>query len=504
MNPTALPVPSLAQLRSLTLEYRLSSSLPAVNRGVPWDGVNYHGPSSVENISTAQSEYFWVLYGGLPDGVSYAQTSPAVVKGSDDQAWATAQGYPTPPIGATWREVSRSGTLGPSNYLEITPIGWYMQVLLWLGDVATAEKLYQFAQWMSVQASFFGVTMRLVRMVAFAQGGVWVPSGNTVLLRNQALVAWGVYRLFQVTGNTAYRQFARELMGPIALAINNVDARITAGEIAPFMEGALYHAYAWLGDSEPDGRPRYTLTWNRWTIEHLLGVVYMLYQAQQVEGGTTTLYDPEGTPYTVNGLLTKLGKWVSQFFDRGWIMRRGNTRAPYMPYQFIIQQAWFNAPEYHKGVNFDWTEESGTRFGDTWWVGDLELWGILGMLRLKRLGFTSAPVERFLWDWLRLSGPRPYLWHDRYQFDGKPLAHDQSAPPVFSALYGLGLLEGYQPARPPLRYTVSTSYGNVSIYPEYANTVTAVYDTAGRVLEVRTGGFSIRPPSSGILILEEL
>lgn len=502
MNPSALTPPSVSQLRSLTLEYRQISQDAAVNRGVPWDGVDYFGPSSVENISTAQSEYFWMLSGGIPDGISYAQSSPAVVKNTNDQNWATAQSYPAPPIGAVWRGVNRNGTLGVGNYLEITPVGWYIHVLLQLGDVATAQKLAQFASWMSVRASFYGIPIRLVRGVATVVNGAWVPKGDTILLRNQAIVAWGLYRLYTATNNTSYLQFARELMQPIALAINNMEARIASGEVASFMRGALYHAYVYMGVNEPDGRPRYALTWNRWTMEHLLGVVYMLHLARQIEGGSTTFYDPEGTPYTIDGLLTKVGWWVDAFFTRGWIMRRHNPRAPYLPYQFVIQQAWYNAPEYHKGVNFDWTEESGTLFGDTWWVGDLELWGILGMLRLKALGFTASPVERFLWDWLRLPGPRPYMWYDRYQFLGKPLAHDLSSPPTFSALYGLGLLEGYSPVRPPMTFQVAVSGGQIVINPEGGGTW-VVMTADGNVVGTYTGRASIIPTSS-VLIVEEI
>lgn len=502
MNQVALPPPSVSQLRSLTLEYRIVSGNAVINRGIPWDGVNYFGPSSIENISTAQSEYFWAVSGGIPDNVSYAQSSPAVVKSTNDQAWATSQGYPSPPIGAVWRGVGSDGLLGAGNYLEITPVGWYMNVLLRLGDIATAEKLYQFAKWMSIQASFYGTTIRLIRGIATVVGGVWTPRGDTVLLRNQALVAWGMYRLYQATGNATYLTFARELLGPIALALNNVNSRITSNEIASFMEGALYHSYYYTGANEVDGRPRYAFTWNRWTIEHLLGVVYMLEQARITEGGATTLTDPQGTPYTINGLLTKLGRWVDRFFERGWIMRRHNPRAPYMPYQFILQQAGYNSPEYHKGVNFDWTEESGTTFGDTWWVGDLELWGILGMLRLKKLGFTASPVERFLWDWLRLPGPRPYMWHDRYQFLGKPLAHDQSAPPVFSALYGLALIEGYQPTPPPGVFQVTLSGGQVIITPESGGQW-VVKTTDGRVLGTYSGQATITPIGS-VLLVEEI
>ncbi len=496
MNPVAHPVPTVAHLRSLTLSRRIRDSHPNVNGGVPWDWVGFFGEASVENISTAQSEYFWLKTGGIPGSVSFSQTSPSVVKSASDVSWFTSNGYPEPPLGAVLRGVNRDGTPGDGNYLEITPVGWYMNVLLEIGDVNTARKLYQFARWMSIDASFYGTPIKLVAGIAQARDGQWKKNQWTVLLRNQALVAWGVYRLYQRTQDREHLSFARDLLGAVALAINNVSKRIANGELPNFVDGALYHAYTWSGEGNS-----YRLTWNRWTIEHLLGVSYLLEAAREVEGGTTTLVDPEGTSYTINSLLQRVGRWVDQYFVRPWIMRRGNPKAPYLPYQFLIQQASHNAPEYYKGVNFDWTEESGTTFGDTWWVGDLELWGIIGMLRMKRLGFVSSPVERFLWDWLRLPGPEPYTWYDRYQFDGRPLAHDRSSPIVFSSLYGLALLEGFQPSPPPPRYSVSLDHvaGVVRVKPEWNHEV-VVRDGSGSLVGVYTGEFSL-PMSRGFVYL---
>lgn len=503
MNAEPLPIPSTTVLRNISLSKRKSSGPSSVVGGVPWDWTNYFGPSSIENVSTAQSEYFWLKTGGIPGGSSFCQTSPSVVKSADDVAWFTSRGYPAPPMGAVLRGVDPDGNIGSDNYLEITPVGWYINIALELGDVSTATKLFEFAQWMTFDASLYGYPVKLVAGIAKPEGGEWVKKTDRVLLRNQALVAWGAYKLFQRTADSSYRNYAKSLLDAIALAINNIDARISREELPPFMEGALYHSYTSLGTSDGVG-PKYAFTRDRWTIEHLLGVVFLLEVAREVEGANTPLVDPEGTSYTIESLLQKVGKWVDTFFQKRWVMRRGNPRAPYMPYQFVIQQASYNADEYYKGVNFDWTKEGGITFGDTWWVGDLELWGIIGMLRLKKLGYVNGPVERFLWDWLRLPGPDNYTWYNRYQLNGEPLEHDKSSPIVFTALYGLALLEGYRPLQPPPKFSARVQGSSVTITPEYPEEKYAVRDSQGQLLGVYVGEATITPQRRAILYIEEL
>ena len=465
MGPTPSPVPSISTLRNTILSNVLNnpSFHPSVMNGWARDVSNLSGPAPMENISTAQIESFLVRTGGIPWGTSLSQRSPAVVKTSSDQAFYTSQGYPAPPLGSVLRGVNRDGTLGTDNFLETSPAVWYIDVLLRLGDTTKAQILADWLRSTLFQASYFGSPAVLSYAAYRPQSGSWVPIGDTILLRDLALNGWAFYRMYRATENSAYLDAGRSMLKAVALAINNVQARIGRNEIAPEASGLIYQAYYSLGTNTPGVGPNYALTWNRFTIESLLGFAFLMEEAKQVEGENTPLYDPGGTEYTIGTLLNRVGQAIDRYPTMNWVMRDVVSSAPYVPFQFVLQQASARYKEYLIGVNFDWTEESGTRFGPTWWVGDLELWGIVGMLALKRMGYVSSPVESYLWDWLRMDMYQPYIWHYRYDINGEALLHERLAPIAFTALYGLALLQGYSPTPPPSPYRIASSENQYSI-----------------------------------------
>ena len=466
MRPQPSPVPSVSTLRSTILSNVLNdpSYHSSVINGWSWDVSNFFGPSAMENISTAQIESFLLRSGGIPWGTSLAQRSPAVVKDANDQEFYTSQGYPAPPIGATIRGVNRDGTLGTGNYIETHPAVWYIDVLLRLGDTETATKLAEWLRSTLFQASFYGTPITLSYAVYHAQSGSWVPRDDTILLRNLAINGWAFYRMYRATELEVYRDAGRAMMNSVALALNNVEARISRNEIAPEASGLIYQAYYSLGTETSGVGPNYALTWNRFTIESLLGFSLLMEEAKDIEGEETPFYDPEGTEYTIGLLLDRVGRAIDRYPEMNWRMRDVVPSAPYMPFQFVFQQAYARFSEYLVGVNFDWTGESGTTFGsNTWWVGDLELWGIVGMLALKRMGYVSSDVESYLWDWLRLEMYQPYVWYDRYNINGEALLHDRSVPITFTALYGLALLQGYSPVRPPAPYRITMDEHRYSV-----------------------------------------
>lgn len=462
MRATPSPIPSINTLRSTVLSNALNnpSYHSSVINGWPRDVANFFGPSAMENISTAQIEHFLVRTGGIPWGTSLSQRSPAVVKNVDDQSFYTSQGYPAPPLGSTIRGINRDGTLGTDNYLETTPAAWYIDVLLRLGDSTRAQIIADWLRSTLFQASFYGSPVTLSYAVYKPQSGSWVPSGDTILIRNLALNGWAFYRMFRETSNNVYRDAGRAMLNSVALAINNVQARIGRNEIAPEASGLIYQAYYSLGTNTPGVGPNYAFTLNRFTIESLLGFALLMEEAKEVEGENTPLYDPEGTEYTIGSLLNLVGQAIDRYPTMNWIMRDVVPSAPYMPFQFVFQQAFYRHRDYLMGCNFDWTDESGTRFGPTWWVGDLELWGIVGMLSLKRMGYVSSQVEAYLWDWLRLDMHQPYIWYDRYNINGESLLHDRSSPITFTALYGIALLQGYSPSTPPPPYRITQDTDN--------------------------------------------
>lgn len=457
LRPNAEPVPSLSTLANILFSKRVSSQNPDVDGGYAWDA-NGGAQASIENLTTAEIEHFFVVNdntSALGTPALFARRSRSVVKDPNDPFYANS-GYPNPPMGGIFRGINQDGTLGIGNYLEITPAYFIIKNALSVSDVDLARKVVQFIDWMTFDTNFFGTQIKLVAGVARLENGSWQKKTDTVLIRNMAWAVAAYYELFSSTYEEDFRTKGRNLLKSVVQILNTNRNRVNLGEIPPFMAWAIPHAYV----SYQNG---HTVTWNRWTIEHLSGVVTAIEKAMSVEGRTYQIQDWQGNQVTLEQVAAGLGSWVDTFFEYPLIMRDHNANAPYLPYQFIFNQAWYPSPKYFVGVNLDWTEESGSVYSQSgWWVGDLELWGIWGMLKLKRMGFTQSPVERFLWDWLRLP-PGGYLWHDRYNFFGDTLDHDLSVSTAFTALYGLCLKEGYNPQPPPPRVAYSVQGGGVMI-----------------------------------------
>jgi hypothetical protein len=102
------------------------------------------------------------------------------------------------------------------------------------------------------------------------------------------------------------------------------------------------------------------------------------------------------------------------------------------------------------------------------------------------MGYVSSPVEAYLWDWLRLDMYQPYIWHDRYNINGEALLHDRSTPITFTALYGLGLLQGYSPTPPPSPYRITSSENQYSITIPGARKL-FLLDKNGNVIDSSSG-----------------
>lgn len=473
------PVPTHSNLVNLLMARRRSTENPDTDRGWVWNA-NPGPEDPIETLTTSEIEYYLLLDGRrnlLGSNPLFARRSRVVVKNPNDTFYSSA-GYPNPPMGGIFRGIGQDGALGAGNFLEITPAYFIVKNALSVSDNDLAEKVTSFVEWMTFDANFYGSTIKLVAGVARYEQGAWRRRDDTVLIRNMANAALCHYEMFTSNYNEAHRTKARELLKTIALVMNVNKRRANDGEIPSWMAGAIPHAFVKL----PNGN--YALTWTRWTIEHLAMIALLLEKAISVEGQNYQVQDWQGNTISLSQMGSLLGSWVDAFFDKPLLMRDTNPHAAYLPYQFVLNHAGHSDPRSFVGVNFDWTEESGSAYSQsTWWVGDLELWGIWGMLKLKKLGFTQEKVETFLWDWLRLP-PGGYLWHDRYDFFCNPLPHDPSVAIAFTALYGICLKEGYNPVAPPPR----TSYrvfdgGTIEVTTDKKSIIPVVRLPNGNVLE---------------------
>jgi hypothetical protein len=504
MRSSPLPVPSIATLRNILLSNYFSG--PSVHSSVEKGWPNsLLMPTVMENYHTALIESFLLRTGGIPWGTSLSQRSPAVVKNSGDQAFYTSQEYPAPPLGATVRAVVRDGTLGSYGLLETRSAAWYIDVLIRLGDIGTATILANWLKSTIFTASFYGsYQVSLSYSVYRPRSGYWVPIRDIIPLRDLALNGWALYRMYRATQNRTYLDSGRSMLNAVALAINDVQYRISINTLPSEASGLIYRDYYLLetgssggggggsgppyfppyfgpnyptddypvippydppydddgGDNGYNGNdsnevPIYGLTRNVFSIDSLLGFSLLMEEAKDVEGENTPLYDPAGRSYTIGSLLRLVGQAIDRYSTMNWIMRNFIPSAPYLPFQFVYQQAEANYRDYLVGVNYDPSGKSGTFYGLTWWSVGTGLLGVFGILSLKRMGYVSSSVQSYLWDWLRLDMHEPYLWYDRYNINGDPLLHERFVPLYLTALYGMALLQGFSPTPPPPPYRIT-------------------------------------------------
>ena len=419
---------SQAEVLNILEGYRQTNGPEDTLNMYPWDII--HQEATLECITTAQIEYYKKTVHGQ-NFTPYWQTSRVFVKDPGDSFYAS-QGCPNPPLGGVFRGIQKNGSLGAHNFLEVPPVFFLVDMALRVGDVANAQKALSFLDWMTVEGSFYGSPIKVIAGIARYENGQWVRKYDTVILRNVAGAAWANFRYANAMGDVARAQKGREFLNVLAMALNNVHRRAQIGDLAPILDGALYaHLWNYSGNN-------FAFVWNRFSIEGNWMLWMALEEASKWYGWETVLTDAEGTSFTLKELVQRLGAFYDRIFLSGkGIMKHRNPRAPYLPYQFFMEQAWYHDDRMVVGVNFDWTGESGTQYGDTWWVGDLELWGLIGLAYLAQNGYMGFNISPFVYQFEQLAVGGQPIWHDRYSFLGETLVHDPSVSITFTALYGI-------------------------------------------------------------------
>jgi hypothetical protein len=450
------------QLVSALNAHRVSSNNPDVNNLYPWDIASPE--AGLEAITTAQIEYFRrnVLGESLEP---FWRTSRIFVKNPSDSFYAN-NGYPNPPMGAVFRTINRDGTLGSGNFVEIMPAFFIVDAAIRLNDLSAAEKALSFLDFMTVSGQFYGTPIKVMAGIARYQNGNWVKVYDTVIMRSIFGAVWAYFRYANHTGSIAHATKGREFLNVMALAINNSAYRATTGDLAPILEGAPYAHMTSYGNNFP-------FVWNRFTIEGNWLLWLAISEAANWYDWDTELRDAKGTPFTLRELAEKVGAFFDRILVSGkGIMKHRNPKSLYLPYQFFIEQAWYHDDRSVVGANFDWTGESGTTFGDTYWVGDLELWGLIGLAHLEAYNYLNFDLRPFLYQFTQLAVNNGPYWHDRYDFFGKPIPHDESISITFTALYGiLANLVGSEVMYPPNLRLISVRKEPVAGTSRYTYTI---------------------------------
>lgn len=416
---------SLDNLKNTVLQYKSNSATTL--HLYPWDAAD--PTASYETLTSAEIAYFMHLHWG--EVYPYWE-SVAFVKNPADPYYSN-NGYPNPPMGGTFRTVARDGSLGTGNFLEIMPAIFTAVLASKAGNQDIASKALSFIDFMTVESSFYGSPLTVVAGIARYNNGSWQKHYDTVFPRVVAGAAWAYFTYAEAFNAPEQAAKGEKLLKTVALIQNNIRARTQRGELPSLLRGLSYGHIVSTGNG-------HAFTWNRFSIESIWFMVEALIAASRWYGIDAVLYDAEGTAYNPKYLLAEMARGWDNWLNSGrGIMKDRNPYSLYLPYQFIYQQAWLNHPNAIVGVNFDWTEESGTLFGDTWWVGDLELWGLIGLAILKTLYPTwfKFDLTQFVWEWEDLSVNNTPLWHDRYDFYGNPLPHDHSISTAFTGLYGI-------------------------------------------------------------------
>ncbi|ABU96934.1 hypothetical protein [Thermus phage P23-45] len=481
------------QLLSALDAHRINSSNPDTDGLYPWD-IAWE-QASLEAITTAQIEHFRSVFAGQ-SFTPFWVNSRIFVKDPNDTFYAD-NGYPNPPLGAVFRTMQRDGTLGTGNFIEVMPAFFIVDAAIRRNDLTNAERALSFLDFMTVNASFYGSPIKVMAGIAKYENGSWVKKTDTIIMRNIFGAAWAFFRYANRTGSALHAEKGAGFLKTLALAVNNTVARVRRQELAPILEGALYAHMTDYGGNFP-------FVWNRFTIEGNWLFWMALSEAANWYGWDTELVDAEGTPFTLRYLAQKVGSFFDRMLTSGkGIMKHRNPKSLYLPYQFFIEQAWHHDDRSVAGMNFDWTGESGTTFGDTYWVGDLELWGLIGLAYLKQNGYLSFDVGRFVYQFGKLAVNNGPYWHDRYDFFGKSIPHDESISITFTALYGVlvNVLPNEVVYPPNLRIT---SIGKLPlvIFPATIYTVTVESEYPTRI-KIMAYGESLQAPEVGQFTLNK-
>lgn len=375
----------------------------------------------------------------------YFLNSPILVTNSADEIYSIA-GAPNPPLGGVFSGATCSGL--PAGFLDTPSACWAIISLIKIHKITKNEKALDRARLVAdfivdnlvINGDFYGSPMKLIANGMDYVDGIWEINKNVAHARTQYHALWALGELNSIVGG--YDDVMHEIMKVCGFIYNNIKSR-SGTEIAAWMKGAVYNSFNNIGGTSYD--PSWTIFGVTQTSDVMVEAINLFIQTFS----DNEIFDIEGTPFVPSKILEDYRAWLVDCIENhGLLMPNG---CMYSFYHFNWSDPLKDGLYIPKAKNWDWFNDV---WGDVWWVGDLQLWGIIGLAKLGEEKIAKKLRDAFF---QKRVDSQHLLFYDRYSYNGVPLEHDKSISISFTGLFKtlddiLGISNTYTASTSTLRY----------------------------------------------------
>ncbi|SHJ50342.1 phage tail protein, partial [Clostridium magnum] len=356
--------------------------------------------------------------------------SPAVVTDANDPVYA-ASGLTNVPIGGVFNNINPT-TKKLSDTIDLPATCWAIVSLCKVYGLdanteikSIIEKCADFIANNLQDGSFYGANFKYIPNGFTHSNGTWAGTGWGYHVRVQYQAIWALLEAYKISPKLIYKTAIEELLDQAAVWQQNISTRITNGEIAGYMNGAVYNT---ISNTEGSFAPEWT-SFSNTSID----VIYKAITNYVTLFGNAQRSDIEGISYYPQSILNNHKNWFIDCYNNHGMRRTTGHNMLYSFYKYDAETGPFvNGVANPTAMNWDWIE--GGWSTETWFTGDLQLWAIKGMAYCGFTDQVKSLLDRFYQLRVTTNDER-ILFYDRYTKDGGHLADDQSISTVFTALY---------------------------------------------------------------------
>jgi|GEM_PF-4288520 len=444
----------------------------------------------------------------------FIMDSKAIVSNPSDQLY-TDSGTPAPALGGVFLNVNVN-TGYVAGDLDTPSACWMIINLLQLYDATKdqvaldrAKMIGDYLVGIIIDVSFYGSIMKVMPNRRTYSGGSWSNVYSTIHVRTQYHALWAFMRLYQETGTVGYRTAALYMLRTVGNVYNNIKARATTqAEISTWMAGAVYNTINWIGTYDGSGRPNVTFSWQVFALSTVDVMAAGVWYWVSIIGNDAQT-DWEGTSFYPQSISTDYATFIAYAYQNKSILM-ASTGLMYHFLQYEDSDTKVSGRYEPRPKNWDWINNI---WGDVWWVGDLELWTIYGLISMGLSQLAETLLFRLYS--LRVPAMRDVVFYDRLNFDGTPLSDDKSISIAYTGLflkiaYSLGITRFYDPCvEALLKFQISSTDTNQDGgYPwDIGSLANIEVKTVGEILRVlfdMTRTINTRPQKPPLRVYDKL
>lgn len=330
--------------------------------------------------------------------------------------------FPNPPVGAVFNSYSTNLSEITKGFIDIPAVANTVIALLNLYEKTNdsryldkAKMISEYIKSTGVTFSFYGSPTYVIPNRQEYKDSAWKTATGEINTRTQLQAIWVMSEMYKATNDISYKDEATKILKTVGAMRNNVNLRVTDGELEPFMKGAIYDLMV-----ASSSAGTITYSWSQFSISNADVLAYGL-ESYISNIGDVIITDTEGTDFKPSDILADFSSHIKSMYSAGIL-----TMSPTgLPYSFV-----------KNGIpsNWDWVETEG--WGDTWFTNDSVLWIINGISKLSSRDPDLKPIaeeyrNRFVA--LRIVNHPTYdnamsevLFYDRYDFNGNHIPDDTS------------------------------------------------------------------------------